>query len=58
MEAIFMLVMMLIVAMLIGKWASNWGRSAGGWFLLTLLISPILTAIVLLAVGRSKENIT
>ena len=37
---------------LVGYWANNWGRN--GWlrFFLALLISPLITAIVLLFMGR------
>ncbi len=39
----------------IGYWANNWGRNGLGWFGCALLLSPLLTGIVLLFMGRSDE---
>lgn len=36
-----------LVSIAIGIWASNKGRSGLGWFVLAILISPILAAIFL-----------
>jgi len=36
-----------LLALAVGIWASNKGRSGFGWFLLAILISPLLAAIFL-----------
>lgn len=48
----------IIFAIAVGVWASNRGRSGIGWFLLSLVISPLL-GFVLVAVSRDlrSENI-
>lgn len=42
-----------LFAALIAFWAHKWNRSAVGYGLATLFLSPLLTAIVLLIVGKS-----
>jgi len=37
---------------LVGYWANNWGRNGWLWFFIALLISPLITAIILLFMGR------
>ena len=37
---------------LVGYWANNWGRNGWLWCFIALLISPLITAIVLLFMGR------
>ena len=37
---------------LVGYWANNWGRNGWLWFVVALLISPLITAIVLMVMGR------
>lgn len=48
-----------LVSIAIGVWASNKGRSGFGWFVLAVVISPILAAIFL-AVSKdlSKPSVT
>lgn len=45
----------LIGAVVVGIIASNRERSGGGWFVLSLLISPILALILVLALGKPKQ---
>ena len=45
-----------VLAIAIGIWASNRGRSGFGWFLLAVVISPLLAGI-LLAVTKNKADI-
>ena len=40
------------------KMARKRGRSALGWVLLTWILSPIWTVIILLVLGDSREKIT
>ena len=42
----------LIFAALVGYWANNWGRNGWLWFVIALFISPLITAIILLFMGR------
>ena len=37
---------------LVGYWANNWGRNGWLWFVVALLISPLITAIILVIMGR------
>ncbi len=37
---------------LVGYWANNWGRNGWLWFVVALLISPLITAIILMVMGR------
>jgi len=56
MEVLVVLVW-LMLCILIAKWASDWGRSAGTYFFGSLLCSPILAAISLLIEGRNTKKI-
>lgn len=49
---LFWLVFSIIVAVI----ASNRGRSGFGWFLLSIFLSPLLTAILVLALGHVKTD--
>ena len=42
----------LIFSALVGHWANNWGRNGWLWFVIALLFSPFIAAIVLLVMGR------
>ena len=37
---------------LVGYWANNWGRNGWLWFVVALLMSPLITAIILVIMGR------
>jgi sugar phosphate permease len=50
------IIVFIIFSALIGYWANNWGRNGWLWFFIALLISPLITAIILLIVGRDKET--
>ena len=43
-------------AIIVGIVASNKGRSGFGWFVLGLLISPLLSGLLVLAVSRNGMN--
>ena len=49
------LIFLIIFSALIGYWASNWGRNGWLWFFVALLISPLISGIILLIIGRDKE---
>ena len=51
-----LLVGWVILAVLIGWWASQWGRGAGRWFLLAVIFSPLVAGIALLVVGVSNPK--
>lgn len=42
----------IIFSALVGYWANNWGRNGWLWFVVALFISPLITAIILLIMGR------
>lgn len=46
----------IIFSILIGVWASNWGRSGLLWFFLALIISPLISGIILLIIGKSDAG--
>lgn len=46
------LIFLVIFSALIGYWANNWGRNGWLWFVVAVLISPLITAIILLVMGR------
>ena len=46
------LIFLVIFSALIGYWANNWGRNGWLWFVIAVLISPLITAIILLFMGR------
>lgn len=39
-------------AIIVGAWANKWGRSYFGFFILSIVLSPILSAFILLIVGK------
>ena len=46
----------LFLALLIGVWAARAGRNAIGWFLLAVVISPLLAGIAALFVGPKNRK--
>jgi phosphotransferase system glucose/maltose/N-acetylglucosamine-specific IIC component len=46
------LIFLIIFSALIGYWANNWGRNGWLWFVVAVLISPLITAVILLIMGR------
>ena len=42
----------VIFSALIGYWANNWGRNGWLWFFIAVLVSPLITAVILLFMGR------
>jgi len=46
----------IIFSVLIGVLAGSWGRSGFGWFVLALLVSPLLAVLALLIAGRYKGS--
>ena len=49
------IVLWLAVSILIGTLASGKGRSAVGWFFLSIFLSPIVGGIALLIAGEKKD---
>lgn len=45
-----------IAAVVVAVIAANRGRSGFGWFLLAMLISPLLAGILVLALGKVQES--
>jgi hypothetical protein len=46
------LIIAVILSALIGYWANNWGRNGWLWFVIALFVSPLISGIVLLIMGR------
>tara|TARA_R110000851_G_scaffold333531_1_gene514857 strand:+ start:38719 stop:39015 length:297 start_codon:yes stop_codon:yes gene_type:complete len=46
----------LIICIVIGVWAGSWGRNGFLWFLLALIISPLISGIILLIAGSSTPR--
>lgn len=49
------LIFLIIFSALIGYWANNWGRNGWLWFFIAVLISPLITTVILLVMGRDGE---
>jgi phosphotransferase system glucose/maltose/N-acetylglucosamine-specific IIC component len=49
------IIFLVIFSALIGYWANNYGRNGWLWFFIALLISPLITSIVLLFMGRDGD---
>jgi hypothetical protein len=49
------LIFLLIFSGLLGYWANNLGRNGWLWFFIAILISPLISAIILLIIGKDKE---
>ena len=47
-----LIIIWLVGALIVGVLAERYQRSGGGWFLFSLLLSPLLTGLLLLAAGR------
>jgi len=45
----------LILAVIVGVGANTRGREGGGWFLLAVIISPLLAGLLLLALPRKPK---
>ncbi len=50
------LIFLLLLSGLVGYWANTLGRNGWVWFFVALLISPLITAIILLIIGKEKET--
>ena len=49
------LIFLIIFSALVGYWANNLGRNGWLWFFIAILISPLITAVILLFMGRDGE---
>lgn len=45
-----------IFCILIGVWANSYGRNGWLWGLIAAIISPLITGVILLIVGKSIEK--
>lgn len=45
----------LIGAIVVGVIASNYGRTGFGWFMLSLILSPLICGILVLALGKTGQ---
>jgi hypothetical protein len=44
------------LSIVVAVYAARRGRSGSGWFILSVLISPLLAGLLCLAVGPKKDN--
>lgn len=51
-----LLLLYIFLCIIVGAWAGGLGRNGFGWFVLTLIISPLFAAIALLIVGRPANS--
>jgi heme A synthase len=49
------LIFLIIFSALVGWWANKLGRNGWLWFVVAVLISPLITAVILLFMGRAGE---
>jgi hypothetical protein len=47
----------VILALVVGYGATRKGRSGVGWFLLSVLVSPLIAGILLIIVGQSSTRV-
>lgn len=52
---IFIVIVNLLLCAWVGSSASKKNRSGGGWFLLSIFVSPLLGGLFLLIAGEKKE---
>lgn len=50
------IVLYVIFAAIVGVIAGSWGRSGFIWFLLSIVISPLLGIIILIIVGKARDR--
>ncbi|GLT13866.1 zinc ribbon domain-containing protein [Vibrio algivorus] len=46
----------IILSIIVGSLATKYGRSGFGFFVLSLLLSPLVGGLILLIAGRTIEN--
>lgn len=44
-----------ILSLLVGFWAGSKGRSSLGWFLISILTTPLIGSVALLIAGDKKK---
>jgi len=47
----------LVISLIVGLFASNNGRSGLGYFLLSIIISPLLAGVIVLIVGKNPAEL-
>ena len=52
---IFPIIIFLVFCIVVGAAASNRGRFGFGYFLLSLILTPLITFIILIILGNSKK---
>lgn len=53
---IFLFYFLFVV--IVSVWAGSWGRSGFGYFLLSVILSPIIAGIILLISGRRNGEVS
>lgn len=51
-----MIFIWIILSIIVGSLATKYGRSGFGFFVLSLLLSPLIGAVILLIAGRTIQN--
>lgn len=52
-----LLIFLLLLPILVGSWARDRGRSFLSWFLLSLIITPIIAVIVLIILPKKERSL-
>lgn len=56
MDMVWIPFLWIVFALIVGAGASNRGRSGFGWFLLALILSPLLAGFALVVVGARPRD--
>ena len=51
-----LLVVNVFVSLIVGHWARSWGRDRYEWTAMSILLSPLVGAFLLLVIGRKFEG--
>ncbi len=57
MEVIFIVILLPLLSIVVASYAARNGRRRIVWFLLSLLISPLVTCIILFLLGPNEEGV-
>jgi predicted hydrocarbon binding protein len=55
MEILIWFFVWLLLSIPIAMWATAWGRSGGGYFVISVLLTPFIAAIILIVAGKKGE---
>lgn len=53
---VLVVIIWIVLSILIGMMANNYGRNVVGFVLIAVLLSPLIAFIILLVVGKTEEK--